>query len=875
MAGVSPPLGPRGRGSESKLNLVVPLLGVESRQAIVVVPVAVPAEVSTSSASLAIEAEFVDNFIAMDDVPETIFEANVSSAPVLNQDLRIEDIFMLPVWARPPRPRGVQLDPSILRQVDGLLAAVCRYRVEHDLFAPSLSESYCLGWGVEVFDCLAAFRGLYLHDFNFMPSLVALAASHKASGVFIVPDLRACVKGAGPVLHVGDGKTVFWFDFLVDHSFCTFEFSSSCLFPCPGRPRSTVLAVAAQFGVNNRPKKKRPEDFFILQKTEGVPRLLPVIPTTFLRASPLDPCSGLSEECDKAPAAPPFVVAEDQVGPMPSVSKWNVSNIRDATVGYPHPRVREVGLSVMDGSHNPFRGNLSKPVAQREQKMSDNEAEKVRALCLKYVSKGFMWGPSATSPFAHARPYPPGLVPKHKYVLSSEFRLVSDISAGSPSSVNDLTYVEKWISNYFSPAAFCDLAVSFGAGVRVSTGDIPDAFKMSPNNPVLLPLFVTSVTTSARGREFFCDLCNVFGWVASESGFRCCGALVCWALAAAGVEDIHFYVDNYFHFHPRGSDMSSRVSLVHEFLAHLGVDIHKHTIGTKADVLGWECELAAEGSRSPMILICPMDKYNHYLKFISCCGSMSCISLADIVSAIGIMTFLSAGFRAGGPYVGALGKLKANGLLKQARVGGSQKNIMLKVTAEAKESFSFWSARLRGWDRVCPMLQGFGPQASFQVRGWVDSSPLLGCGVGGLLLCKTKVIGFFHEFTAEERLLFKGVLAPSSGACEMLGIATWLRIFRVSCEMCRTLLETDSEAAMLAYARAFSDTMSMKGALRLAREIVADAHISLRVRAMARNFGPMVVADLLSRGQVAKAEKQALAVFGCQLVMLPLLPGGR
>jgi hypothetical protein len=786
----------------------------------------------------------------------------------------------LPRWELPAAHRRGTLCSSILSQLDGMLWAWGRIRPEADVCAFSRDESCCARGRPKAWESLAAQCCLFFHDPRLMPQVVAAAASHKAMGLFIVPEHTS----VATELVYTKGARRGWHEVLLSHALVTFGFAPSAIQGIHGYG-TRVLAVLAQFGLNNKPKRRRPavECHYNLAALPGAapPRLLPVIPVLLHRKSPsVDDRQPVLAD-DNSPAAALFVVPPDLVLPVPPAPAWAVAKVRALTTDFPFPEVRRIALEAMDGSYNPFVGDLDKAVTWPERSLSEEDSIMVYDICMKYVEKGFTWGPSKACPFKAARPYPPGLARKHKYVQGcTEMRLTSDVSAGrfeGAASVNALTLRADWLTVHFSVRFFGDMAAFMGAGTSLSTGDVRDAFKLNPNNPALLPLFTLFVESRKYGPAYFTDLVHCFGWVGAELSYQAQTALLAWIGSKSGLGDVKWYVDNYFFFHGPSDDGVARTRKLNVLLGSLGLPIHKCTAGFKGPVLGFEADLAYSGPEGPQVLILPLDKFECYRRDFAVWGAMSSISLEDIERALGVAGSLSQVIPASRAFSECMYTLKCQALLKQKRMskqlggrGVPSNAVPMRMQPPAVEFFLFWNTVMASWNRVAPIVQGFGPRGGPQCRIWVDSSPGTSSappGVGGIFWQPgaKELLGFYHAFSPAEVALFNRGQAPSAPVCEAMGLSLCLAFFAARCARLRLLVETDSESSMLAHHKAFSSVVELRIPLREARLTCAKFFICLRVRSMLRRFPPICICDLLGRGQVREAKSLAWTTFGLGL----------
>ena len=195
-------------------------------------------------------------------------------------------------------------------------------------------------------------------------------------------------------------------------------------------------------------------------------------------------------------------------------------------------------------------------------------------------------------------------------------------------------------------------------------------------------------------------------------------------------------------------------------------------------------------------------------------------------------------------------------------------SVECKITPGALEALQFWAWFFPRWDRICPIVQGFGPSASWQWRGQVDASTDWGCG--GVLFSRdpsAPLLAFCHKWSQEERASAFIDTALSTGVLEMRGVVLWLQQFAHKCAKSRLLLEVDADAVMLALARCYSDSVPMLGGIRTARRQMAKFFICLRVTSITGHVFNLL-ADHLSHNRVREARCLAQDVFQRELVMV-------
>jgi hypothetical protein len=797
-------------------------------------------------------------------------------------------VFKLPILQWTAHHRHISLGHSFVSQMDQLVHKMLGVRVEVDYCAMNLYSSHCHRFDIKPWQSVSSAFGLYLCDIYNLPSVISVAASFKTSGLFIVP----VVPKANPRILLQSGRKAAskvrvaepWFDFLSRHSVLSFDL-----------PRGTVKGtgfkgafrgVVASFGkaVRLKPQSvRRQESRFALVDQPCPGRWLPVVPDMWHRVSPLATEGSPSDDVSLGESPSVSQVPLSQM-PTPTTSKWPVDLMREETTEFPDDKVRSYALLAMAGSLDVFRGDISKCVSRRSHSFTEEEAQQAHELLLKMASKGFMWGPSPLNPFGVFRLLSIGLVRKHKYVtLSREMRLTSNFSAGDLASVNALCDDPKLIYSHLSVALLCDKAVSMGPGVTCEEGDVEAAFKTVPNAPRLLRLMLMATESRKYGKMFWVDRSNPFGFKPSQWGWECILALIKWILARKKVHDILWFVDGYWHFHHRSDDCAERSRQRSEVLiSTLNLPLHKfNPVKTRYGGLGWEwdldyqCPPGVEPYDPPlhMVKICPMDKFLYFEPLFRQWSVAVEISMKDLDRAPGCIQFLSGGLPTLGPFVAPLIALGVVAARRQV----SSRMSPIRLSPEASEAFSVISQLFKTWDRLCPMVQGFGPSAGPEFEGWVDASPENGVG-GALFNPNTGVVFmFFHEFSLSEMKLAEClVLSPaaggppktvqSSGVAESMGIQIFLAEFASMCARSRVSLGTDASAALFAFRKAFSPKGSMLIALREARSIVARHHILLNLFPVPRecNF----IADYISKRLFVRAECEARRLFGpeCKIV---------
>ena len=155
--------------------------------------------------------------------------------------------FRIPCFDLPaPRPRAA-IDFSIVEQIDGLLYALFGARLERDVLAPSDAEAVCDLRGLRPWECLAVDIGWYHGCRQQIEEVVAVAASHRACGVFVVParEHAAAVQRATMFDYRSRKRkrtVIAWWEFLAKATRFTFTLPPDAFTPPASCPMTAVLA---------------------------------------------------------------------------------------------------------------------------------------------------------------------------------------------------------------------------------------------------------------------------------------------------------------------------------------------------------------------------------------------------------------------------------------------------------------------------------------------------------------------------------------------------------------------------------------------------------------------------------------------------------
>jgi hypothetical protein len=133
------------------------------------------------------------------------------------------------------------------------------------------------------------------------------------------------------------------------------------------------------------------------------------------------------------------------------------------------------------------------------------------------------------------------------------------------------------------------ILASLGTGCLMWGVDIPACFRNQMNRRDLLPLFLYILDSDEYGIEFFADLCNSFGWRASQWGWQAMLGVITWHFK--DIKDPLAYVDIFFIFSAAARRVDHRLKIAHFELdmGSVGASFHeKQDSGNVLNALGWD-----------------------------------------------------------------------------------------------------------------------------------------------------------------------------------------------------------------------------------------------------------------------------------------------
>ncbi len=750
-----------------------------------------------------------------------------------------------PIHCRPPgrqlqalsfARREFVLDGSLITQIDGLLHAVFRLRLERDVCCSSSADSFCPVFGAS-FSPASTFCGLYMPSPDLLMRVVGAVRTERGYGVFVGPaSLCRDLTPASPHL----------------------------LFSFVGPSASPWCGVLISFAFAGKLRRRRPETTFQISPIRDAPLQVAMLPFCPARVSPL--AAQVSPSVDTVPPSPSLPVFQGPVAFNPAPGAWNSAKISMWAGLYPFADVAALARSAtsQDGLPLSFAGDRGKCVMRKNLPLSPAVLEKVRENCVKEVKLGRMAGPFARCPYpnesctSQARVVPVGAVPKDKWdPVSERVRVISNLSVCEPSSVNDLVYTPKLLAFHCQASHVRDVLAFLGPTPQMSGIDHHDAFRTSRTNVVDLHLFCYHIPP-----DWFVDLCNCFGCVTFEWSYGCIGAILHWCLLRMGVAPpgswLFRYVDNWYLF-SRADDRSHPVrwAKLKSFLTAVGCVLHEEQHGPKIDALGWEW--------CPGVFQCPADKFGvqmgRLLEWDQRAAAGNRFVVREIEQVVGLLQWTSAACPVILPCCGVLRKAIARFAGAPTRATSPS----LVLSTEATSAVSLLLATLSTWDRKRVLFLGYTPMSLAEVVVRTDASTEFGAGG----FAWPSFSGFIHRWTSAERVTSR----RSSEACEresttyfeLRAIQIMLAVFGQKWKGLRVQFESDSQTSVQALRKCFSDRPRCQKVIRDIIVMCVSLHIIPRWEHISACFNP--IADSLSHNRLCQAQAHCVAEFGEALVL--------
>ena len=723
---------------------------------------------------------------------------------------------------------------SIILQIDGLLFACFRLRLERDVCAQSFDVSFCMGFGPGVSPA-STFCGLYMPRQDALRGVIQAVKEERGYGVFV-----------GPV------SCNAWSLLQQKAVLLCFTFSGPDSHPWQG--------FFLSFAYQGKVKRKKPDSLFLIEPMfyPHIPRRVALLPFCPARISSLPHSPVLRDDTAKRSAPLPVMRGV----PLPCQTPvWCADEMSKLADRFPHKDVAKMFSVAILPSGAPllFAGDRSKRVVTSNGALDPDILQQITDRFTSEVSKGRMMGPFDRCPFPNewcpfqARATPLDTRRKDKYnPLSTRFRVISNFSAGLSRSINALCYSPKLISSHLQGANLRDVLFSLGPRARFDAIDQEDAFRADQINLVDAHLYCYQV-----GDLWFIDLRDPFGNVKSEYTYAIIVAVIKWAfecdqdIVTTGNYLLGF-VDNWFLI-SRATCLShdARWAVLKDSFKRLGAPMHEEQRSCNGTVnaLGWDWDLQA-GCFS-----CPEDKYRHVVRttgeWALRVTANEVFTFAEIESLAGLFQWISIACPAIIPSIASLQALKHS--------MESSGAVSRHLDERSKLAVTYLASFFLSWNRTSTLFAGFSPVYMWEVLIKVDASTDF--GMGGF--CLPSFDCLVHEWLPSERAMAlthcANPIRESTTFFELLGILRMLTLFSVSCRGKRVQIECDNEAAVRDLVSCFSGRPMCLDIISQIRDLCAAFSIIPRFEHILSQFNS--IADRLSHDDFTQADVLCNAEF--------------
>ena len=756
-----------------------------------------------------------------------------------------------PVVVFSPRPlqklvfsARVRIHHSFILQMDGLLFAVFRLRLERDVCAQSQHDAFCVNFGTGVSPA-STFCGLFMPEPPLLNAVILSVKHERGYGVFVGPVLsEAWVNLSSPANKPTKKLLVF-------------SFKGPNDIPWQG--------IFVSFAYQGRVVRKKKDTLFDISVLphEHISRTVGIIPFCPARISSLPFFPKASD--DTAKRCAPLDVVLGIPKPIQTTT-WNSEVMGTLSSLFPHRDVAKLFVEAVSpfGASLLFVGDRSKRVTVANGDLDDEMVLQIRERFISEVVINRMMGPFNRCPFPNewnshqARNTPLDTRRKDKYdPLSQRFRVISNFSAGRSSSINNLIYSPKLISSHLQCAHLRDTLFHMGHQAIFSAIDQKDAFRADHIRLEDAHLYCYQV-----GSEWFIDLRDPFGNIKSEYTYAIVVAVLKWAfecntsIVSKG-STILGYVDNWFLLSPRESTSHDiRWLKLKDTFALLGAPMHEEQDSRSGIVnaLGWDWDLSS-GHFS-----CPTDKYTNCCRVLNEWATRAIanalFTYTEIDSLAGLFQWVSTACPSIVSSVVSLQSLKHN--MKGSGVPSRRLNDRCKAAIADLASF------FMAWDRKCVLFSGFSPFSSWEVLIKVDASTDFGSGG----FCFPSLDCHIHKWSTEERTCAMAhsvsAIRESTTFFELLGILLILTNFAPLLRGKRVQIECDNEAAVRDLVCCFSGKPMCMHVIARIRNLCSVEHIIPRFEHILSDFNS--ISDRLSHDDFAQADSLCLKEFSRHLL---------
>jgi len=334
------------------------------------------------------------------------------------------------------------------------------------------------------------------------------------------------------------------------------------------------------------------------------------------------------------------------------------------------------------------------------------------------------------------------------------------------------------------------------------------------------------------------------------------------------VRDQRVLTDYFFQFHRDPASAKTDCKKPDAVFAALGIKLHEQLWNVRRfPGLGWDFILDHDGEW-PQVAVCREDKFHAFCAMSHHWASASQLTVKELEQAVGVMQWVSQHFAVGRPHVVSVGRAKQAGKVWCALHTKCSKLTFWSINAECHDAFVFWAMFLPRWNKICPLVQSFGPASQPHFRLWVDASTTEGLGGGVVVFdpVRNSLFGFYHVWSDDELLLAKRAERRSAPFLELLIVQLAFEAYGPLFRAKRVLCAVDAVTSMQSLQRSFSDTPGMAKCLRAVREAIAADFIVPQFRAVVGDVFNRL-ADRLSRLKLDEARALAWELFGVAIAI--------
>ncbi len=199
------------------------------------------------------------------------------------------------------------------------------------------------------------------------------------------------------------------------------------------------------------------------------------------------------------------------------------------------------------------------------------QPELLWAKIMSEVALGHVAGPFDHPPFKRYFCSPLGLVPKSGQL--GKFRMIFDLSAGRPFSVNEHVPDEFWSVKYNDFDAAILLTQQFGEKARIGKTDLEAAFRQVPICPQDWHLLVFKAVSLAGNTCYFFDKSLLFGSAASCQIYQQISNALAWAQEQCTGKKVVNYLDDFFFADRSTAHCDNQIVLFHAMCKDIGLPV--------------------------------------------------------------------------------------------------------------------------------------------------------------------------------------------------------------------------------------------------------------------------------------------------------------